>query len=324
MTNRRFFSRWQNVLGFVIVAVYFGIALAAPRLAPGSPRISVEITKANNFGNVPLPPSSALPLGSISTGILGEQLNVFNVVVNGTRSALVFGLTVALVTAAFGVLIGVTAAYLGGWVNNLIMRITDAFLAFPAIVGVVLFEQLLSIARQMSGSQIIVINGLVQQTGTPSPMQHFFERFDPVLVALILFSWMPYARIMNAVILYAKEADYVQAARALGAGGGRILFRHLIPNTISPAVVLLARDIGGMVVMQATLTFIGLGGQSTWGGLLATGRRWIIGPGGNPLTYWWVFVPATLALVFFGIGWNLLGDGLNDWLNPRVAEQIRI
>jgi len=122
---------------------------------------------------------------------------------------------------------------------------------------------------------------------------------------------------MNTVVLRIKQTQYIQASRALGAGHSTIIFRHLIPNSITPVLVLAARDVGGMVLLQATFTFIGLGGESLWGNLLVWGRDYIITPGGL-LTYWWVFLPATLALVLFGIGWNLLGDGLNDLLNPRT------
>ena len=96
-----------------------------------------------------------------------------------------------------------------------------------------------------------------------------------------------------------------------------IILRHIIPNSISPSVVLAARDVGSMVILQATFTFVGLAGGSVWGQMLVMGRNWIIGPGGNILHFWWTFLPATLALVFFGIGWNLLGDGINDLLDPH-------
>ncbi len=141
---------------------------------------------------------------------------------------------------------------------------------------------------------------------------------DAVMIAFILFSWMPHARIMNTMVMRIKQTEYVQAAQALGAGHATIIFRHLIPNAIAPVLVLAARDVGGMVLLQATFTFIGLGGNSLWGTLLVRGRDWVIGPGGNILTFWWVFLPATLALVLFGIGWNLIGDGLNEVLNPRT------
>lgn len=136
------------------------------------------------------------------------------------------------------------------------------------------------------------------------------------MIAFILFTWMPYARITNAVVKTIKQTEFVEAARTSGAKHARIIFRHLIPNSISPAIVLAARDVGSTVLLQTTFTFIGMGGSSPWGTLLVKGRDWILNPGGI-FTYWWAFLPATLALVLFGIGWNLLGDGLNDALNPR-------
>ena len=158
----------------------------------------------------------------------------------------------------------------------------------------------------------------METTGSPAFSRlDLLNRLNSVSVAFILFSWMPYARIMNTMVLRAKQTQYIQAARALGAGHSNLILRHLIPNSITPIIVLAARDVGGMVLLQATFTFIGLGGGSLWGNLLVWGRDYIITPGGL-LTYWWVFLPATLALVLFGIGWNLLGDGLNDLLNPRT------
>jgi peptide/nickel transport system permease protein len=278
-----------------------------------SPYQTVEKLK----GRFPSPPGEYAVMGTIPTGLLGKQLDVFYTLIWGTRSALKFGVLAALGTAILGVLVGAVSAFWGGWLNTVVMRITDAFLAFPIIVGVVLFQQLLSIAQNYA-----MIYYYDQQVGSEpaviSAVQAIFNYIDPVLLALILFSWMAYARLVNSRVFCLKDAEFIQAARAMGAGGGRIVLRHLIPNSISPAIVLAARDIGGMVLMQATLTFIGVGGGSEWGEILAIGRRWIVAPGGNPLTYWWVFVPVTLALVLFGIGWNLLGDGLNDWLDPKI------
>ena len=111
----------------------------------------------------------------------------------------------------------------------------------------------------------------------------------------------------------------VPVGRALGGSGVWILLRHLLPNAITPAIVLAARDIGGMVVLQATFTFIGLGASSPWGMSLNLGRNWVLGVAGNPFTYWWVFLPVTFALVLFGLSWTLVGDMLNDWADPRQA-----
>ena len=146
-------------------------------------------------------------------------------------------------------------------------------------------------------------------------------KLDPVMLTLILFSWMAYARIINANMTQLKKSEYVAAARSIGAGNLRIILRHLLPNALAPAIVLLARDIGAMVVLEAAFTFIGIGGGTEWGIMLASGRDYVIGLGGNPLAYWWVFLPLTLALVLFGLGWNLLGDGLNALLNPRTQRR---
>jgi len=118
-----------------------------------------------------------------------------------------------------------------------------------------------------------------------------------------------------------RNVDYVQAARSAGAGGLRIIFRHLLPNAIAPAIVLVARDVGAMVLLGAAFTFIGVGGESPWGELAALGREYVIGSYGDPLQTWWVYLPVTLALILFGVGWNLLGDGLNDQLNPRLDRR---
>jgi peptide/nickel transport system permease protein len=130
---------------------------------------------------------------------------------------------------------------------------------------------------------------------------------------------MPYSRMINAIVITLKNTEFIQAARALGANPFRVIFRHLIPNSISPAIVLAARDIGNVVLFQATLTFIRIGGNSPWGELLSMGRNWVIGPNGNLFKYWWVFVPATLAVLLFGIAWNIIGDGLSDAMNPHVT-----
>jgi peptide/nickel transport system permease protein len=307
----RFIFRWQSGLGFAIIGLFLFLAVAAPLLSPPKGQDPmIKITgKANDL--IPHPPSSQAPLGT-----LPKQVSVFHSLVWGSRSALTFSIVIVLTTALFGILIGAASAYRGNLLNTIAMRTTDAFLAFPLIAGVVLFKQLLIFAMVASGTRVY-ITGEIEQTGAPSALQSFLTMVNPVMLAFILFSWMPYARITNSMVMRINQAEYVQAARAMGASHFRIILRHLIPNAITPAVVLAARDMGGVVLLQATFTFIGLGGNSAWGDLLARGRDWIIGPGGNPLLYWWVFIPPTLALIFYGIGWNLLGDSLNDLLNRR-------
>jgi peptide/nickel transport system permease protein len=187
------------------------------------------------------------------------------------------------------------------------MRVTDGFLAFPAIASVWLFNEVL----------------LQGDLAHPAAWQSLLFRLqvDPIMLALIAFSWMPYARLINTNIQRLKQEDFVEAARAQGLSPIRIVVRHLLPNAIGPAVVLAARDVGGMVVLAMAFTFIGVGfGGSTWGTLLVQNRNFIIGAGGNPLRYWWTFLPVTLAIIAFGLGWNLLGDGLNRLLDPRQKK----
>jgi peptide/nickel transport system permease protein len=313
----RFLKHWQNLLGLGLVIGFIAVAFSAPYLAPvedGETYQSFRLVKSLK-GGLPFSPRSEAPLGTVATGIGGRQLDVFYTVVWGARSALRFGLAAASFTAIIGILIGAISAFAGGWVKGLMMRITDAFLAFPIIAGVVFFLQLQYLTLSFSTNQGISTNGA---SPAPNPLIALYGWIDPILLALILFSWMPYARLTYAQVLNIQHAEFVQAARALGASSGRIIFRHLIPNSIAPAIVMAASQVGGMVLLQATLTFIGIPAGSEWGEMLAIGRRWIIGPLNNPLGYWWVFLPITATLVLFGIGWNLLGDGLNDWLNPRL------
>jgi peptide/nickel transport system permease protein len=326
MRARRYFIRWQNVLALLLLAIYAGIALAAPVLAPpieGNGGISFQqVSNISDFK--PQPPSSKAWLGTVPTQGRLLHLDVFYTLVWGCRSAFKFGLTTALCAALLGMFIGGLGAFYSGWVQSLILRITDAFLAFPLIVGVALFNQMYLIALRISPVQTIVFNGVPQSTGTPTPLEIFFDQVNPVWLALVLFSWMPTARLVNTLVMTVRRAEYVIAAQATGVRWMRILVRHILPNTIAPIIVLTTANIGGMVLIQATLTFIGMGGESEWGQILAQGRQWIIGTGGNPLTYWWVFVPITFALVLYGIAWNLLGDGLNDWLNPRRTNHAQV
>ena len=300
-TWQRFFSHWQSWLGLLIVGTFVAVAICAPVIAPPSnPDSPADVkTVGRKTDSLPRPPSDLALLGT-TTG----QVDVFYGVVWGTRAALRFGLIVALSSAAIGILAGAVSGYAGGRGSAVVMRITDAFLAFPVIAGVWLFQLILFPPAANTA---------------PTPFMRFLaeSNITQVMVGLIAFSWMAYARLINTTMLRLKTADFILASQSLGAGHRRMIFRHFLPNAISPAIVLLARDIGGMVILEAAFVFIGLSSGGPWAQLLVNNRNWIIGTGGNPLTYWWVYLPPTIVLILFGIGWNLLGDGLNDALNPR-------
>ncbi len=302
-----------------MVGLFLLTAWAAPLLAPPDPDSEFSTYKATDQINryIPIPPNAELILGGVPDSKNHRQLDVWYSVVWGTRSALRFGILVVLLTGAFGVILGGVSAYLGGLPNTLVMGFTDAFLAFPVIAGVVFFKNYILMLLRSSGA-LIYWNSMVY-IESPSAWQTYLTKLDPLLIAFIFFTWVPYARLMNSVVLSARQAEYILASRSLGAGHLRLIFRHLIPNAISPAIILAARDVGYLVLLQAGFTFIGLSQGSEWGVLLSLGRNYVIGVGGNPFTWWWTYLPATLAIVLFGVGWNLLGDGLNNRLNPHQS-----
>jgi peptide/nickel transport system permease protein len=332
---RHFFAVRLNWVALSIVAFFFVGALAAPWLAPpDDPAHPTPYRYVEGITQIdPLPPGPGLPLGTVAylmDSTEGRELlhfDIFYSLVWGTRTVLRFGLLTALAAAGLGVIIGALSGYVGGVFNFAVMRLTDAFLAFPIIAGVWLFRMIM----QTANLELVDWTSFtpVKIPSTPFQQVVLTLGLDPVMLTLILFSWMGYARLINANIVSLKETEYVQAAKVMGQRPMRIIFRHLLPNAIAPVIVLLARDIGGMVVMQAAFAFIGVSGtvNSTaipeWSRLLMMGRNWIIGQGGNPFTYWWLYLPVTVALILFGIGWNLLGDGLNLTLNPHEVTRKR-
>lgn len=327
----RNFARPSNLLGMLIVGLFFLTALLAPVLAPPeNPEEPVPYKAVGaRFDLIPRSPSPEHPLGTTSRRLDVQfrgiealqrdnpsdrpQVDIYYTLIWGTRSALRLGLLVVSITASFGILVGLISGYAGGAINSIAMRITDSFLVFPVIAAVWLFD------RTIFSAAVIVAFG---PEAEPRLLDLVLQRLDftPVMLALIAFSWMPYARIINAEAERLKQADFVLAARSQGATGRRIVFRHVMPNALAPAVVLAARDVGSIVILESAFTFIGLRGSGAWGVLLAGSRDYVIGLGGNPFTYWWTFLPVALALILFSIGWNLLGDGLNTFLNPLTRR----
>jgi peptide/nickel transport system permease protein len=312
---RRFFSRWQNWISVLLILTYAGVAIAAPYLAPkkpNDPSAFVRVGRATE--GEPQPPNEKAPLGMLPFG-----MDVYHPLVWGSRDALQFGLIVTLSTALFGVLYGATSGFVGNRLGNFMIRLSDSFLAFPPIAGLIFLQQLLLTTIGFMG-ELNFYSPFFPQTvdpqGPPPLIVSLFERINPLMLSLIVLSWMPYARLVHSIVLTLKETEFVQAARALGGSTPWIIRKHILRNSTGPAIVLAARDVGGVVLLQATLTFIQIGGGSIWGEMLSQGRNWVIGAGGNLLRYWWVFLPPTFAVMLFGIAWNMFGDGLHDVLEP--------
>jgi len=311
---RRYFSHARNWLAFLLVLLFVFTAIAAPFLSPVDPKSPGPLKQVGK-GSIsqPQPPNEIAPLGT-----LPRQYSVYHSLIWGTRDAMLFGLTVAACVAFFGILYGAIAGYAGGVVNETMMRVADAFLTFPVIAAVVYIVQIQINVLNSIGGLDMVRWGYLQVFDFPAMtlVQSLVTNVNPLFVSLFLFCWMPYARLVNTLVIELKETEFILAARSIGMRPGRIIFRHLLPNAITPAVVLAARDVGSFVILQATFTFIGFGGDSVWGNILVNGRNWIIGPGGNVMTYWWVYLPVTIAVILFGITWNLYGDSLGELLDP--------
>lgn len=194
--------------------------------------------------------------------------------------AIAFGAT--SVTLVFGTIVGLIAGYFGGWVDNLLMRIVDLFFAFPFLVLII---------------AIIAMLG-------PS----IFNMF----VAIWITSWVSYARIMRAQTVVAKKQQYVLAARTLGYGRARVMLRHILPNTASAVIIFSMVDAIGNIILAASLGFLGLGAQPPtpeWGTMISDGQNYI-------LSSWWLATLPGLAIVFVGVAFSLIGDGLADILRP--------
>jgi peptide/nickel transport system permease protein len=275
--------RWQFARRFMASPnAMVGLALFALLLilAAAAPLLATSDPVAIDVADRLRPPSPAHWFG---TDDLGRD--IYSRVVWGSRLALRLGVLSVAVAGTGGVLLGLVAGYYEGWVDQVISRALEVVLAFPEI--------LFAIA-------IVAIVG-------PS--------LDGLIVALGLFGWPGYARIVRGSVLSARRREYVEAARAMGARGRRIMFRHILPNVIAPAIILSATRFGGALLAGSGLSFIGLGvpiPQPEWGAIMATGRDYIG-------IAWWITVFPGALITISVLGVNLLGDGLRDVLDPRGA-----
>jgi len=297
-----------SIAGFILISFFIIIALAAPVLAPPKLTGDTYTIPRDGYKSEPKPPgtewkSGAPPLPFWWKAVTGKdqwvhvfgtsegQYDIYYGIIWGTRTAFKTGLVVTFVTLIIGVLIGSVAAYFGGAVDNVLMRFVDILLTLPFILAALILAAVLT---PRIGKSVL-----------------------PVMIALITFGWMGYARIVRGDILSTKERDYVMAARVIGVKDDRILFRHILPNAIFPTLVLASLAIGDVVLSFAALSFLGIGtevGYADWGQVLSFARNWIT----SLNTYWYILVWPGLTLVLFVMGWNLVGDALRDVLDPRM------
>ena len=228
-----------------------------------------------------LPPSAAHWLG---TDELGRD--VLSRLIYGARISLFTGFIVVLVGAVVGTLVGGVAAFVGGRVESLLMRFTDLVLCFPPIILALAIAAALGI-------------------GTTN-----------TIVAMLIVWWPKFARLARSLVLQQRALEYVEAATIAGYGPGRILLRHVIPNAIGPLIVLVTLDVGNAIITFAGLSFLGLGvipPTPEWGSMVADGRQLV--------AQWWVAAFPGFAILTVVLGFNFLGDGVRDWLDPKSRER---
>jgi peptide/nickel transport system permease protein len=278
-----------SIAGITIIIIFAIIAILAPVIAPPPEghRDIYQIPRSG-YSPTPNPPSEEHPFGTTE-----GQYDIFYGVIWGTRSAFKVGLIVIGSVLVIGITLGSIAGYFGGIVDEIIMRITDIFLAFPPLI--------LAMAITVGLGPSLV----------------------SVMYALIIVSWPSYTRLIRGDILAVREEEYVEATRGIGSSHARVIIRHILPNAIYPTLIMASLDIGAVVLSAAALSFLGLGapeGYADWGQMVQFARNWIVGPPGNPLAYWYTVTIPGLFILFFVLGWNLLGDAFRDILDPRLGK----
>ena len=307
-----------SLAGIIMLLMFLIIAIAAPLLAPVPERSRDQyIIPRDGFSTTPNPPSDEHPFGTTE-----GQYDIYYGVVWGTRTAFRIGVVITFITTSIGIFVGSISGFYGGWVDELLMRITEIFQSFPFLLAAITMTSVLQTiyGRGEAGALIFLAKIVAFLTFG----QSFAEDLDPVqlqiltgMLAIIFFGWMTEARVMRGNILSVKEYEYAMAARTVGASDMRILFRHLLPNAVFPILVISSMNIGSYVLTFAALSFLGLGAQrgyADWGQMISFARNWVP----SLVEYWYIVVFPGLAIVLFVLSWNLVGDALRDILDPRL------
>ena len=265
-------NRPLAIFGVAIIVFNILQALSAPAISPYDP-YNMQLSDKLRA------PDAAHIFG---TDQLGRD--ILSRVIWGSRISFEIGVVVVALSLLIGIPLGLSAGYAGGWVDEALMRITDIFLAFPALVLAIFIEAAIG-------------PGLTN-----------------AMFSIAIVSWPTYARLVRGSAMSIKQNEFIEAARAAGEGKLRVIFRHIFPNLLSPITVQSTLDMGGAVLTAAGLSFIGFGVQpptAEWGAMVSAGRDYIA-------FAWWMTAFPGLAIFLFVLGFNLLGDWLNDYLNPRL------
>jgi peptide/nickel transport system permease protein len=261
------------MVGLGIVVVLILMAIFANVISPYDPIRGGDLRTERL-----LPPSWPHLMGTDD-----QARDIFSRIVHGSRLTLMVVALVAIIATPIGLAFGTTAGYFGGWVDVVLMRITDIFLAFPRLILALAFVAALG------------------------------PGIENAIIAIAITSWPPYARLARAETMQIRDADYIAAIRLQGAGSARIIWGHVVPLCLSSVIVRVTLDMAGIILTAAGLGFLGLGAQPPqpeWGAMIAAGRRFMI-------DFWWVATMPGIAIFVVSLGFNLLGDGLRDVLDPK-------
>jgi peptide/nickel transport system permease protein len=281
-------------LGLAGCIILFGVAFAAvtaPIIAPHDPTdqdLRARLT-CPAYTSCPRFGAAGQTIHGSTAHILGTDnlgRDILSRIIYGARISLIVGLTAVALGGGIGTVVGLVAGYYGGAADSLISRIADVQLAFPFLLLAILIS-------------IVVGQGLKN-----------------VIFILSIGAWVPFARVVRGSTLSAKNHEYVTAARTIGARTPSILFRHILPNVITPAIVIATFAIAGTIIAEAGLSFLGLGvgaSQPTWGSMLADGRAYVA-------TAWWLATFPGVAIMLTVLSINLIGDWLRDILDPRLRN----
>jgi peptide/nickel transport system permease protein len=262
--------------GLIIVGILLVVAVFAPWISPHDPL-------AQDLSRRLLPPGT--PGNLLGTDDFGRD--ILSRIIQGSRITLYIIGLVAVTAPALGLLSGTVAGYFGGWVDAVLMRLTDIFLAFP---------------------RLILALALVAVLG---------PGIENAVLAIALTAWPPYARVARAETLTVRNSDYIAAVRLQGAGAARIIAGHVVPMCLPSVIIRVTLDMAGVILIAAGLGFLGLGVQPPlpeWGLMISSGRKFLF-------EQWWVATMPGLAIFIVSLGFNLLGDGLRDVLDPKSAPK---
>lgn len=271
-----FMGRPLPVIGFVIIVLMVLMAIFAPLITPYPPNEMDIINKLE-------PPSSAHWLG---TDTLGRD--TLSRIIYGSRTSLTIGITVMLISSIAGIILGLLAAYFGGWIYHIIMRFMDALMAFPMLLLALLVASLLD-------------SGMLN-----------------VIIALGIGMLSAPCRLMCAVVMSLKQNDYVLSAQAMGMSNLRLMFQEILPNAFAPLLVLITTGLGAVILAEAGLSFLGIGitpPTATWGGMVNDGYKFVT-------THPVLAISPGVAIMLAVFGFNMLGDGLRDALDPKLRGVI--